>query len=102
MKSNVSATAMMTMTNSSVPLIALRLTVLHNYVLQGVGDVLAAIHRLFEVLVNLFQLEHGQRVAPAAKQRADRGAVHLVGFVFQSVDLDTVVQQRLVVAQRGE
>jgi len=73
-ESNVSATAMMTMTNSSVPLIAPRLTVLHNHVLQRVGYVFAAVHRLFEVLVNLFQLEHRQRVASAAKQRADGGA----------------------------
>src|SRR5579884_2519262 len=100
MKSNTSATVMITPTSSRVAFMGPALAVLNHYVLQRVGDVFAVIGGLLEQVVNFFQLDQTNAVFLVAEQIADGVAADLIGHLFEPVYFDALRQQGLAAAER--
>src|SRR3954454_16801179 len=91
-KSNPSATKMrMSSPSVSTPCSGL----LDGDRLDGVGDVLERVSRGLQLLGDLLQLEHHQRVDLTVEQPRHKPAVLLVGLVLEPVDLDPVVAEVL-------
>src|ERR687888_2054538 len=67
------------------------LRVLDDDPLDDVGDVLAAVDRLLEQVVNLPPLDDLDRVRVAVEQTRDRRPPDLVALVLEPVDLDPVL-----------
>src|ERR1041385_4122674 len=83
MMSKISATEMVTMTMVPTSISG----VLEDHALDDVGDVLAAIGCVLEVLVDLFPLDHGDRVLLLLEQAGDRTPQDHVGLVLEPVDV---------------
>src|SRR5919201_104632 len=60
--------------------------VLDDDALEDVGDVLAAIRRVFEKIQDLFPLDNRNGIPLFFEEPADRGLMCAVGFVLQTVD----------------
>src|SRR5205807_9140411 len=65
----------------------LPLSVLNNDAFNYVGDVFATIDRGFQFLVNLFPLQHRERIVLFVKELCDRGVIDIVTFVLKTVKL---------------
>src|SRR5215475_10114555 len=98
MMSNTSATEIVTMT--MVPTSILR--VLEDHTLDDVGDVLAAIGRVLEVLVDLFPLDDRDRILLFLEQARDRAAQDRIGLVLEAVDVDAQLERRLRLLERAQ
>src|SRR5688500_7583911 len=59
--------------------------------LDDVGDVLAAVGGVLEVLVDLLPLDDGDRVALFLEELRHRGTEDLVGLVLHAVDVDAAL-----------
>src|SRR5438045_1719775 len=67
--------------------------VLQNDPLQRVPDVLAAVQRLLDVVVQFLPLDDLQRLSAAVEQAAHRGVVVVVADAFLVMDLDQLLAQ---------
>src|SRR3954447_8028643 len=92
MTSNDSAMAMVMTTRSEI-LIYLR--VLQDHAFDDVGDVLAAIGRVLEVLVDLLPLDDGARVLLFVEQARHRDAQDRIGLVLEAIDVDALLADGL-------
>src|SRR4051794_9248398 len=91
---------MMTATSVNVVMLA----VFYNHVLQHIGHILASIDGGLEKVVNLLQLDEGDRVLLLIEQVGYCGASDTVGLVLQTVDFDAVIHDgpvRLESDERG-
>src|SRR5579859_2489608 len=95
MKSNARARAM---TRTSVSMGGSR--VFEHHAFDDVGDVLAAVGRLLDVVEDVAPLHDVDGVVAVVKQLRDGAPVDGVGLVLEAVDLDADVEQLL--ALRGE
>ena len=74
------------------------LSVLDHDAFEDVGDVLAAVGRLFEEVERFLPLHDHDRIALVVEQPADRLLMDAVGFVLEPVDLDGVAEDALAAA----
>src|SRR5688572_33216640 len=80
---------------SAQPIKPLISGVFNDDALDDVRDVLATIDRRFKFLVNLFPLNHRQRVGRIVKELGDRGVINIVAFVFETMNLDRSEERRV-------
>src|ERR1039457_1043378 len=78
------------------------LAVLDHHVLQNVGHILAAIDGALEELVDLFELDQGDRVLLFIEQLHHTASADQVRLVFQAIDFDAVLHDGAVVLQSVE
>ena len=69
--------------------------------LDRVRDLLEGVGRGLELLDDLLELHHGDRVVVAAEQLGQQPAVDLVGLVLEAVDLDPVLVRFFMERSRG-
>ena len=72
------------------------LAILHDHILKRVRDVFAVISRLFQQLVDLFQLHDADGVFLVREQVADRLADDIVSDILDAIDLDAVINDLAV------
>src|SRR5512141_825283 len=75
---------------------------LQDDLLEDVRDVLAAVGRFLEDLVDLLPLQERARVLLRVEERADRDPVQAVGLVLETVDLDADLENGLPVLEVPE
>src|ERR1017187_9786330 len=75
------------------------LAVLDHHVLQNVGHVFAAIDGALEELVDLFELDQGDRVLLGIEEVHHTASADQVRLVFQAIDFDAVLHDGAVVLQ---
>ena len=56
---------------------------LDNDPFNNIGDVFATIDGRFQFLINVFPLNHGQRIASFVKESAHGALINIIAFVFQ-------------------
>src|SRR5215475_9581496 len=98
MTSKISAAAIVTMTMAEVVMLG----VLEDDALDDVGDVLAAIGRGLEVLVDLLPLDDDDRILLLLEQPRDRAAQDRIGLVLEPVDVDAQLERRLRILERSQ
>ena len=69
---------------------------------EHVGDVLAAVGGVLEEVERLLPLHDRQRIVFVVEQLADRLLMDAVGLVLETVDLDGVAEDALVLLERVE
>ena len=69
---------------------------------QDIRDVFTTVRSFLEILVNLFPLNHGDRVFFLLKKGRDRISRNAIGLIFQAVHQDAAFRHiRMMVIVRG-
>src|SRR5919197_3691829 len=85
MKSKVTAKS------TTTPMSRSPLSMLDGDALEGIGDVLAAVRRVLELLVDLFPAHQIEHIAVIGQDRGERRSQDAIGVVLEPVHLDDVL-----------